>query len=627
MKRIPGALRAVLRGQRGAVFLAFAWITVSLTVTWGLVQFEIRNATEDLYREAGRLHAAMEDQAILNDAAIEGMASVLRICPRHDSEPARGYARAILDRYPHIYLLGAAWRMDHLRRDHFESTLLAQGVSGGVRRFDYEGDRQWHPVSGKNLYYPIQMAEPELETWTVLGLDLDAVPLFQETLKRALATDQPSASGVFEMTIGGRAFGLLRPVCDATAGPCDSRDARTTPRFIAMLVVFADSMIDCASAAKDGYSCVALMPQDHASPGRSVLAAHHPAETASALERGLFPRVEYQLAVTGTSQPLVLELSKQLDRHSVNLLPPIKLLFLSGIGLLVALWLQRQHARSETARLAIYQTLHDERASLELRVQERTRRLSEINEQLAHENGAREAAESALRHKGTQLRLLARRLMTAQEQERRCLARELHDDMGQILTVLRTHAQLIRQQHQSAADTCVKSAMTILDLAGGLYDSTHRIMRGLRPRSLDELGLAGALQSSIEGANLADLGIEVHTDFCGGLESVDDAVAITIYRLLQEALTNVVRHSGARNVWIRLEQGSRPGGSKSGVDALLRLRVEDDGRGMPEATLDHDRLGLLGAQERVEALGGQFSVAMRTGGGVLLQAEIPLNHE
>jgi two-component system, NarL family, sensor histidine kinase UhpB len=627
VKSGAGVGRSPLGGRFGGILLALAWITVSLVAAWALVQAEFQEAKDELEREAQRLHAMLRDQAILNDAAIEGMAAALRICPRGDPEPSRGYARAILERYPHIYVLGAALRLEHPLRDNFEATLLAHGVSGGVRGFDYEGDRQWRPVSQKALYYPIQMAEPELEsTWAVLGLDLDAVPLFQDTLQRALASDRPAVSGVFEMTIGRRAFGLLRPVCDATEGPCDGRDALTTPRHIALLVVFAESMVDCASAAREGYSCAVRIEQDGAPPERTVLAADRAADTATALERWVFPRVEYRMAVTNASQPLVLELSRQFDRHSIDLRGPVLLLLLSGIGLLVAQRLRRNHERSENARAAIYQALNKERASLEIRVQERTEQLTEINEELARENRAREAAETALRHKGSQLRLLARRLMDAQEQERRALAQELHDDMGQTLTALRTHAQIIRQQHAADTDACVLSARTILDLAGRLYDSTHRIMRRLRPRALDELGLAGALTSSIESAGLEMMGIDVHTELCDDLEGVEDAVAVAVYRLLQEALTNVARHSGARNVWIRLSLETRPEGEAAGGE-ILGLSVEDDGRGMPEAMLDKDRLGLLGAQERVEALGGRFSVEARAGGGVRLCAEIPLNQE
>lgn len=619
---------AILRGRSGRMVFATVWILTTLIGAWTLVQLELRSQAEELLAETQRLHSLLEKQAVLNDAAIEGMAAILRICPRSDPEPVRRFARSILERYRHIYVLGSALRIEHPARAAFEGMLRAQGYAGGIRVFDYDGDRQWHPVPAKPDYYPIQLAEPELDsTWDLLGLDLDAVPLFRDALQRALLSEQPAVSGVWEMTIGQRAYGMLRPVCEAIEGPCDGSDSSRIPRHIALLVVFAESMLDCDSFSQGQYSCTVSIEEKSLPGGQTVLASVHAASTASALERLIFPEVSYRMATTRSSQPLALELARQFDLHSVNLIPALLLLSLSALGLLVALRLRRQRERSEGARAAMNRELQQERATLEIRVEERTRRLSEMNDELARENRAREVAEAALQHKGKQLRLLARRLMEAQEQERRSLAQELHDDLGQTLTALRTHAQMIRQQHTSETDVCAKSAATILDLAGGLYDSTHRIMRGLRPRALDELGLAGALQSSIDAAGLTDLGIEVHADLCGDLEMLEDPVAITIYRLLQEALTNVARHSGARNVWIRLERGSPRNDPENIVGGMLRLSIEDDGCGMPEPVLDKDRLGLLGAQERVEALGGEFSVTTGANGGVFLWAQIPVHQE
>lgn len=615
------------RPRRKALWLAGAWAGLTLAAAWALLQLEISNATQEVHDEALRLQATMVDRAILNEATVEGLAAALRICPRGDPNPAQKYANAMLARYPHIYLLGAATRIDHVFRELFESGLRAQGLEGEIRWFDYEHARRWYRVPDKSEYWPVQMAQPELEAiWAILGMDLGHVPAFRDTLQRGLESAGPVSSGAFELLTrgGARAYGLLRPVCDAVDGPCDSRDPESTPRFVALLVVFADALVDCHGAAALGFACTLRLEDDGLAPPHALLVAAEPAREPALLERALFPRLEYRMASGVHSQPLVLELVRQLDRSAVRLAPPVTLLFLSAIGLVVALRFLYQRERSEQARAAAYRALDEERAGLELRVRERTRELSRINEELERENQARWEAEGALRRKSLQLRRLAHRLMEAQEQERRGLARELHDDMGQALTAIRTQAQLVRQQNPDPGHPSVRSAEAILDLAGHLYDSTHRIMRRLRPRALDDLGLADALQTSIDTANLAALGVEVHTDLEGNLEDLDDAVSITAYRLLQEALTNVARHAGARNVWIRLAAERSDVEAPSAAGDRLTLSVEDDGRGMAEATLDQDRLGLLGAQERVEALGGRFSVESSARGGVLLRAEIPL---
>lgn len=280
--------------------------------------------------------------------------------------------------------------------------------------------------------------------------------------------------------------------------------------------------------------------------------------------------------------------------------------------------------RNITAERKAQEALRENAATLESRVHERTEALRRLNDALEQENEARKTAEQAVRQKREQLRRLARSLIEAQEMERRNLSRELHDDIGQILTAVRAHASVIRNQHSSSDEVCPRSAQTIMDLSGHLYESVHRIMRRLRPRALDDLGLAAALQSCIDSAGLQAAGIVARADIGTGLESVDETVAIAAYRLLQEALTNVVRHAGARNVWIRavlkkLGKASDPDGRD-----LLEISVEDDGKGLPAKDVEPQRLGLLGIEERILGLGGDLVIQHRSAGGVVLRATIPI---
>jgi glucose-6-phosphate-specific signal transduction histidine kinase len=268
--------------------------------------------------------------------------------------------------------------------------------------------------------------------------------------------------------------------------------------------------------------------------------------------------------------------------------------------------------------------LKENSAHLELQVRERTRALRGLNETLERENEARKTAEQEVRQKSEQLRLLTRRLMAAQETERRNLVRELHDDVGQALTAIRTHASVIRSQHASPDAVCPRSAQTIMDLSGQLYDSIHRIMRKLRPRALDDLGLAVALRSCIDGAGLEAAGIAVHASIGKGLERLDETVAIAVYRLLQEALTNVVRHAQARNVWIRVACKKRPKAPDASAREVLEISIEDDGGGLPEGTVPVQRLGLLGIEERVRSVGGDLVLGNRRSGGMFLRAVIPV---
>lgn len=286
-----------------------------------------------------------------------------------------------------------------------------------------------------------------------------------------------------------------------------------------------------------------------------------------------------------------------------------------GFGVLV---------RNITAQHKAYEALRENTATLEDRVRERTESLRRLNETLERENEARKAAEQEVSQKGELLRLLARSLIEAHEMERRDLSRELHDDIGQTLTAVRIYASVIRNQHSSLDEVCPRSAETIIDLSGHLYDSVHRIMRRLRPRVLDDLGLAAALQSCIDDSGLAAAGIVVHGNIGAGLEGTDETVAIASYRLLQEALTNVIRHADARNVWICVVRKTLGRASDTDWYEALEMSVEDDGRGLFERSAEPQRLGLRGLEERIQGLGGELVIRNRPAGGMFLRATIPV---
>lgn len=207
-------------------------------------------------------------------------------------------------------------------------------------------------------------------------------------------------------------------------------------------------------------------------------------------------------------------------------------------------------------------------------------------------------------------RELAQGLIALQEHERRALARELHDEIGQCCTALRLETAQLRalagEAHQAAAARADGAAQAIHHLV-------RRLLHRLRPEALDTLGLHPALQELCEGWELRS-GIACVFLPEGEPEAFDDAVAITVYRVAQEALTNVVRHAGASTVRVRLGRSGRN---------ELRLSVEDDGVGL-DTTRPRHGLGLLGAAERAAALGGRLDVRRGAEGGTALELLLPV---
>jgi PAS domain S-box-containing protein len=210
-------------------------------------------------------------------------------------------------------------------------------------------------------------------------------------------------------------------------------------------------------------------------------------------------------------------------------------------------------------------------------------------------------------------RRLAQQYMLVQEEERRSLARELHDEMGQCLNAIKLDAVSIRSMAQGRDREIEERATAIVELSGHVYDVVRGIMQRLRPAALDALGLRDALAGLVAQWSRRNAGVQTRLDASGALEGLGEAVNITAYRLVQECLTNVVKHAGATHVTVAVER--TPEG--------LRLSVSDDGRGM-DLQAKRSGLGLLGLRERVEALSGRLELQSAPGRGVVVHAHIPV---
>jgi PAS domain S-box-containing protein len=228
----------------------------------------------------------------------------------------------------------------------------------------------------------------------------------------------------------------------------------------------------------------------------------------------------------------------------------------------------------------------------------------------------RVAAE--LERSRAQLRSLADRLRKAREDERTSIARQIHDEMGQVLTALRLdvawlEARIPREQ-TSLLDKCAMMARLIEATIGQI----RTLATQLRPAVLDDLGLAAAIEwETQEFARRT--GIPCTPHLRAELAGVAPDRAIDLFRILQEALTNVARHARAEHVEVRV------GLTRKGKERELVLHVEDDGRGIrPEETADAHSLGLLGMRERALLWNGSVEVRPRAEGGTRVTVRLPL---
>ncbi len=261
---------------------------------------------------------------------------------------------------------------------------------------------------------------------------------------------------------------------------------------------------------------------------------------------------------------------------------------------------------------------------------QRTAELAESVEMLKREIVHRKAVEdslvtsqqttSKLLEKSLQmqeeLRHLSRKLLSVQEEERRKISRELHDVIAQTLTGINVRLAALKMASISGIKELQKKIASTQKLVEKSVDIVHRFARELRPTVLDDLGLIPALQSFMKSF-MEDTGVRVTLKVFAGIELLDNARRTMLYRVAQEALTNVARHAKASRVEVSLQE----------LKNVIRMEIIDNGQGFEvndnAPAKKGNRLGFLGMRERVEMVGGTFCVESAAGQPTTIRIEIP----
>jgi two-component system sensor histidine kinase UhpB len=223
----------------------------------------------------------------------------------------------------------------------------------------------------------------------------------------------------------------------------------------------------------------------------------------------------------------------------------------------------------------------------------------------------REAAEATERL--AQNRELTQLIQTRIEQERGAIARELHDEMGQALTAIKTLGLSIAQRTAGPDAATGQAARAIVETADHLYEVVHGIIPRLRPLALDSFGLEDALEDLLDDWRPKHPDVEFSLRVRDLPKALDDSHATAIYRIVQEAVTNSIRHSRASRIDIDLGR----------EDTALRVRISDNGRGLLKDWQEPGHYGVIGMRERAVVLGGALELQAAEGGGVSVVARIP----
>jgi signal transduction histidine kinase len=224
--------------------------------------------------------------------------------------------------------------------------------------------------------------------------------------------------------------------------------------------------------------------------------------------------------------------------------------------------------------------------------------------------------EAAQRERIRQMQLFSDKLQSTRDEEQKRIARELHDELGGSLTSIK-YDLLWLEQHNNAEGEVVERFRA----TRGLIDSTtklvQRICAELRPKILDSLGLGAAIEWHAQEFKKRT-GIEVQLQQEAELPAIDDVTKTGVYRIVQESLTNVARHSEATNVDIKLQM----------LNNVLHVEIKDNGKGFDNALLNHpDSLGLLSLRERARMIGGNTEINGSPGKGTQVTLDVPLQKD
>jgi PAS domain S-box-containing protein len=267
-----------------------------------------------------------------------------------------------------------------------------------------------------------------------------------------------------------------------------------------------------------------------------------------------------------------------------------------------------------TGRHEKERTLTKEKERLELRVEQRTAVLARTNKELRSEIAERKRIEEQHKISLQQLRALAARLQSVREEERTLIAREIHDELGQACTAIKMDLALIGRKATKRQDRLRAKVASAIQLVDNMIGSLRRIAFELRPRMLDNLGLAAAMEWQAQEFE-SRTGIRCSIRLPREGIALDAERSTAIFRIFQESLTNVVRHAQATRVQARLETSANQ----------LVFQVHDNGRGFDlDEAWARRSLGLVGMRERAVLLNGEFQVEGAPGRGTTLTLRIPL---
>ncbi|MDR9435625.1 MAG: diguanylate cyclase [Thiohalophilus sp.] len=320
------------------LLILVVWFFFVAVLIGFIIDSEVNKYRQQFQRSGDALYDQLGSKVEINEAVIEGFASLLASRSRHEWEQLRHYARRMIKRYPHIHTFEVARHVRLNELSHFVAE-MRRNVEPDFRiaDFDFNDRRQWRKVARAEHYYPVVFMEPmQTHNRAILGLDLGSVDMFRQALKQSYKQGGSVASPPFTLLEGQQGFLLQRAV---------ARKSEKRPRQYAILVIKTRALLSAMLLEREELTA----RLSYAATDKDLY--YKPGQLAGTLEKWLLPRLQYQRQIDNPGQPFAMTLEQQLRFSDVNLVLIIAILVVAMVSFWSVLGFSRLHHRNEMARL------------------------------------------------------------------------------------------------------------------------------------------------------------------------------------------------------------------------------------------------------------------------------------
>ncbi len=529
----------------------------------------------------------IQEQLVINDAALSGFASMLQISGPADVTQVQGYTQRMRDAHSQIYMFEALVGIHPKDQFGFAQRMQLEGLPGyKVYRYVSRNSTTGKPSKPFNLIhdtpvmFPVFFIDPyKDEVKRLLGFDMMSAKLMREPLLKALTTGQTVASRPYALREGGKGYILYKSIKNVLTE--SGEDA--VGALVATVLVLTDPMLEAAHAAIPSAS-VSLVYGD-----KDKLAAEERAPDEGFAPVWEIDKLSKEYKLDKFGQPFTILVTQQVGLYPNELNQLIILVLLLSLSFIIYIRTSIAKHRSEVQRDQALIQIAQQHDELENRVAKRT---------------------SELQRSSDENRRLAKQIIRIQEDQYHHLARELHDEFGQTLTAIKISAHIIAQNED--LDVVQRCAEDIFEHSDELYENIRHLIQRLRPEALDMFGLKMAIAQCAGEFKFSEQDIDVELDIDESIDSLDETYTLATYRIIQELLNNAAKYAHANTIKVQIHE--EPAG--------MCICVIDDGVGFDKNALKKG-YGLNGIYERVKTLGGIVDIQTAPGSGVNTCVKIP----